>query len=394
MKADRDDLQHFVDQLAEKLGRSVAMDNRHRQYVTCSRHFGDLDGLRVNVLLSRQLDQKSSAYLYGFVDAQSLRGPIRVPENSDLGITVRRCYPVRKNEEWVGFLWLIGEATEAEDEIVEMSLPQLALILSREPPAMAQQEAVVLAAFLEALSNPTRRQGIEEFWNTELIDPQANVAIIVAYAHREATGEPPLGQSLDGIIARSIREPGIIRTPSVTHGRIALTAIQDERGRSRNKAGSPLVPQPMDGLSIGLSDWAPITESEESLTRATLAAYVAFVRKKHHLTWHEYNYQGILLRSFLDAPNSLIPEPVTRLSETASGAALIKTLAVFLEECGDITKTSQRLNIHRTTLYYRLSRVEEQTGYDLKNGSDRLDLRIGVGLLSFRDSGIPPFLHS
>ncbi|MFD1214521.1 hypothetical protein ACFQ36_21050 [Arthrobacter sp. GCM10027362] len=103
MTVNRDSAQHYVDQLAEKLGRAVAVDDRHRRFVTCSRHFGDVDSLRVNVLVSRHLDDKSSAYRYSFVDAANLRGPGRVPENDDLGITVRRCYPVPSNDGCMGF---------------------------------------------------------------------------------------------------------------------------------------------------------------------------------------------------------------------------------------------------------------------------------------------------
>lgn len=399
MSVNRDKVQQFVDQLAEKLGRSVAIDDRDRHFVTCSRHFGDLDSLRVNVLVSRHLDDKSSAYLYSFVDAENLRGPIRVPGNDDLGITVRRCYPVRKNDEWVGFLWLIGEATETDDGIVAKALPELALVLSQEPGITAQQVAVVWAAFLEALSGPNRRQEIRNFLKKELIDPQANIAVLVGYAHHESDGSYPLAKLFDGLIAKSLHERGIIRTGSLTRGRVALTIIRDQHGRSSEKAGFSIghhsfADQDFDRLSIGLSDWGPITESAELLMQATLAAYAAFDRKKAHLSWSECNYQGVLLRAALEDKDQVIPKSIRELSKTTSGVTLLRTLLVFLEESGDITKASLRLNIHRTTLYYRISRVEEQTGYDLKNGNDRLALQIGVGLLAFLDTELPLFLRS
>ncbi|QTG81771.1 PucR family transcriptional regulator [Arthrobacter crystallopoietes] len=399
MTVNRDAVQQFVDQLAEKLGRSVAVDDRHRHYVTSSRHFGDLDGLRVNVLVSRHLDDKSSAYLYSFVDAANLKGPIRIPANDDLGITVRRCYPVQKNGEWVGFLWLIGEATEAEDRIVAASLSEFAHILSQEPDRTAQQEAVVWATFLKILSLPDRRHELRDSWQGQLIDPQTTIAVVVAYAHQEPEKDRVYqAQILNELIARSIHDRRIIRTTSVARGRIALTIVRDQHRRSPDKAGFPLVNSlarlEHDRLSVGLSSWGPVTEAEELLTQAVLAAYAAFAGNKRCLSWPDCTFQGILLRTALNDPAQVIPAPVSELAATGSGAVLLKTVSVFLEESGDISRASQRLNIHRTTLYYRLARIEELTGYDLKNGNDRLALQIGGGLISFLETELPLFLQS
>ncbi|MFF1830643.1 PucR family transcriptional regulator [Paenarthrobacter sp. NPDC058040] len=392
----RDKVQQFVDQLAEKLGRSVAVDDRNRHFVACSRHFGDLDRLRVDVLVSRRVEGKSSSYVYGFFDAENPGDPIRVPENDDLGITVRRCYPVRKDNEWVGFLWLIGEATEADDRVVSHSLPELALVLSQEPMNSAQSEAVVWTAFLEALSDPKRREEIRNFWTKEIIDPQANIAVLVAYDHHDPGGPRSMAKLLDGVLAQSIRGRRITRTASLVRGRVALTVIRDQDSRSPGQAGFPLGRLAQHGaerVSVGLSNWGPVTESVELLMQATLAAYSAFTRKEAYLSWPDCSYQGVLLRAALEGREQVIPKCVRKLADTTSGAPLIETLLVFLEEGGDVTKASARLNIHRTTLYYRLSRVEEVTGCDLKNGNDRLALHLGAGLLAFLDTEIPVFLH-
>ena len=42
--------------------------------------------------------------------------------------------------------------------------------------------------------------------------------------------------------------------------------------------------------------------------------------------------------------------------------------------------SAKRLHIHRATLYYRLSRIEELTGMSLADGQDRLALHLGVKL--------------
>lgn len=51
---------------------------------------------------------------------------------------------------------------------------------------------------------------------------------------------------------------------------------------------------------------------------------------------------------------------------------------MFLDCAGQAGRTAAELGIHRQTLYYRLSRVEQLTGLDLDDGEDRLLLHMGL----------------
>jgi DNA-binding PucR family transcriptional regulator len=51
---------------------------------------------------------------------------------------------------------------------------------------------------------------------------------------------------------------------------------------------------------------------------------------------------------------------------------------VFLDNAGQAGRTAAALGIHRQTLYYRLSRVEQLTGLDLDDGEDRLLLHMSL----------------
>jgi hypothetical protein len=71
---------------------------------------------------------------------------------------------------------------------------------------------------------------------------------------------------------------------------------------------------------------------------------------------------------------------LSALLSDASAASLLMTLECFLDLAGDVKATSAELNIHRTTLYYRLGKVEHLAGVDLGRGSDRLVLHLGLKL--------------
>jgi DNA-binding PucR family transcriptional regulator len=57
---------------------------------------------------------------------------------------------------------------------------------------------------------------------------------------------------------------------------------------------------------------------------------------------------------------------------------LARTAEVFLDRAGQAGRTAAELGIHRQTLYYRLSRVEQLTGLDLNDGEDRLLLHMAL----------------
>ncbi|WP_037888721.1 PucR family transcriptional regulator, partial [Streptomyces sp. Tu 6176] len=57
---------------------------------------------------------------------------------------------------------------------------------------------------------------------------------------------------------------------------------------------------------------------------------------------------------------------------------LARTAEVYLDCAGQAGRTAAELGVHRQTLYYRLSRVEQLTGLDLDDGEDRLLLHMAL----------------
>jgi DNA-binding PucR family transcriptional regulator len=62
-------------------------------------------------------------------------------------------------------------------------------------------------------------------------------------------------------------------------------------------------------------------------------------------------------------------------------AELVKTLAHYLDCGGNYDLTAQSLQIHRSTLRYRLARIRDITGRDLQNVDNRLNLHLATRVL-------------
>jgi len=63
------------------------------------------------------------------------------------------------------------------------------------------------------------------------------------------------------------------------------------------------------------------------------------------------------------------------------------TARVVLDLGGDVAAAAGRLYIHRTTLYYRLDRIADLIGVDLRHSAERTDLQLALWLAAYRRVG-------
>ena len=72
--------------------------------------------------------------------------------------------------------------------------------------------------------------------------------------------------------------------------------------------------------------------------------------------------------------------------DAARGTPLLKTLEVYLQRHGNLRQSARDLHIHLNTLHYRLRRVSEVTGVDLKDADARLDLLLALRVRALAES--------
>ncbi|MGQ0843204.1 MAG: helix-turn-helix domain-containing protein [Sporichthyaceae bacterium] len=71
--------------------------------------------------------------------------------------------------------------------------------------------------------------------------------------------------------------------------------------------------------------------------------------------------------------------------DAAKSADLVQTLTIYLRTGGSITTTAEELTIHRSTVKYRLQRVEELTGRDLNDPAVQFGMQLAVHALRTRE---------
>ena len=83
------------------------------------------------------------------------------------------------------------------------------------------------------------------------------------------------------------------------------------------------------------------------------------------------------------APFGELVEPLLA-HDRARRSDLVRTLRVYLAAGANASEAADRLFLHRNSLLYRLARIEELTGLDLKDPRARLALQLGLLAIEWR----------
>ena len=70
-------------------------------------------------------------------------------------------------------------------------------------------------------------------------------------------------------------------------------------------------------------------------------------------------------------------EPVEAYDGKCNGG-LVRTLRVYFASGANVSEASDRLFLHRNSMLYRLARIQDLTGLDLKDPQAKLALQLGL----------------
>ncbi|GAA3103139.1 PucR family transcriptional regulator [Streptosporangium carneum] len=340
-----DDVQDLLDSLAVAVGRGMAVDDSEGQVVAHSVHHGEVDRVRAQAILSRSVPSEVRAWQEAHGVA-TIRVPVRVPANPALGMAARLCVPLIHQERRVGLLWIIeGEGP-----------------LSPEEEARAVRDAAAIAALLDdgGGSGTLRRLlvgGITVERAAGVLGDRP-LRLLALRGDRE-----DLGRAVGEELSR-MRRPTAFAVLD-RHAVLLLNGGEDaaalgERLIARTGGGA--------GVSAVHAGLGSVGEAYREAVAAARAA-VAEPALGPVARWPELGVYRLLA------------EPsATPLGPLREHPALTVTLEVYLDSGGDAQETARLLHLHRTSLYYRLARIEQATGRSLKDGADRLELHLALKL--------------
>ena len=160
-------------------------------------------------------------------------------------------------------------------------------------------------------------------------------------------------------------------------------AISASRLPADFTAAALAAPRKLVSRIIGVGEPVPAEQATSSYRQARLAARAGTVLGGWGpvVAWRDLGIYGQLLQVATDQPRQVaLPPPLLDLLGADKQGILTQTAEIFLDTAGDTTQSARLLHIHRSTLQYRLTKIQQACGLDLAKGQDRLTLHLGLKL--------------
>ncbi|MCX4905194.1 CdaR family transcriptional regulator [Streptomyces sp. NBC_00878] len=377
------DYQELVDDISELLGAPATLENRDFELLAFGTYDSEgeldasaLDPVRARSILTRRSTPTVRAWFEGFGITRAT-GPVRIPPTPEAGVHRGRiCLPVRHRGVVLGYVWLLADdpGPSAEQLTAAMEVTaRIGALLADEAQAGADltrefravltaergwQRDMAVAALRTALG--ARGEGPHAVvcvapWPSADPDDAPSARTV---PHAAAVCTVPWGAAGQCLAVLTRLRATTAHAPALS---AATRLLKETEGTVTAGVGAP---------RTGLADLAAAWQEASAAARAALAE----PRLGPVAEWHAIGPYRLLTALPPDTPQ----DPAVRTLLSPTHHELARTAETYLDCAGQATRTATALGIHRQTLYYRLSRVEQLTGLDLDVGEDRLLLHMAL----------------
>ena len=391
-----DDLQRLAEGLAQRIGRPIAIDDAQNNLICHTAHDETVDKHRVESVMRLRAPDEVIAHIlaHGIATADA---PVRVPGRADIDLLPRVCVPVRCQGLLFGYLWLIepdGGLPETDVEAAVEVAAEVGDLLYRQRLVDDLRDSRERELLRDLISpDPTvSSAAVQLLVDEELLPASCSVAVLVVQVG--STEREDLRTTLQAVLRRSARRAkplaGLSMGLAGGRGVLLLAGRQPPALPELLSVGQQLREELVKALGgasdvrVGIGPVVPAPEqASESVAHAREALDVAMRVPELGpvASWEDLGVYRLLVQLPLaDLADSALPQGLRTLMAQDTDGVLVKTLETWLDEGCDVRRSVAHLSLHRTSLYYRLGRVEEITGVSLDDGRNRLYLHLGLKL--------------
>lgn len=391
-------LQQLLDALAGRVGRPAVLEDRLMRLIAYSSHDQPLDGVREDSILRRHASPEVTAWLKGF-GISDARRPLRLPANPELHMLSRVCIPVVHRDKALGYLWFVdaeNSMSAGDIDVCVDEAAELAEHLHRESVASLFSAARMNDALHMLLSHsPLTGEAAQSLEDAGYISATKGIAVAVVQGlSSNSVGMP---ESIEDTMAqaladfqRLVRRGQVVELLRRDHCVLVLSVSNDDDPQLRERidtivelAQARLAAAGRDtSLVVGVGSRRPrLADAADSFREARMSADAARLLPGvgNVVYWSRLGIHQVVVE--LASVNERVPAVhagLGRLLEDPESLPLLETLETYLDVAGNAQLTAERLNLHRTSLYYRLQRVEQLADTDLKDGVERLSLHLAL----------------
>lgn len=369
--------------LAELVERAVTIESPNFELLAHA-EWGQTDRAREDSILQMRTPPALVTELERRGDLARLRvarQPLHIAPTPEAGMTMERIVaPIVVGGEVYGYTWLIADARplgELDRMAIETAATIAALIMLREQ-AIQETENRLKGDFLARLLQDDLEDKAALWHQGEQfgLDFRQPQQVLVIGAGQACTIQPP------DLMRQLLPLAASYRTLMGLFGNDIVTVVETDSNGALNLAEKIAAIHPDLWVGLGQVVKDPLT-LRLSYDQAREAMNIARQMRGEQrvVAFQDLGYLHLLYHVPAEHNNhSVYNQKIQRLigHEQERSGNLLTTLETYLRQGGNALETARQLHIHRSTLIYRLQRIEDLCELDLSNPQSRLNLQIAL----------------
>ncbi|MFD2614026.1 PucR family transcriptional regulator [Paenibacillus gansuensis] len=392
--ADRsfESLEQLADYIGDTLQCPVTIEDSDHRLLAYSTHGLHADSARIATIIGRRVPEHVIANLWKEDILPRLITdplPLRIPAIPDIGLGSRVAVAIRKNDDVLGYIWLVEQQPLGNDEFI-----------------LLQQAAAAAVPKLLQHRNANRRN-LENrqdfFWqlltshlksHEYIVERGRELSIPLPSVYRIAVlqTDAPVTSHHWGQLNYILSTAGSVNIPLMTSEGSHFILLT-EAAKDRSVAESLVlflqkamlerfqVPLISEGFSDECSDYSLISAKYiEALS--VIRCRRQFPQQARRFLLHaDLGFYRVLPAIVEQNRAEGYANPILsklRIYDKEHHGALTETLLVFLECDCHIKRTAEALHLHTNSLNYRLKRIAEVSGADLENMDQKVTLYLDL----------------
>ncbi|MED4925567.1 helix-turn-helix domain-containing protein [Anoxybacillus geothermalis] len=399
-----DSLEEFADRVSDVLKCPVTIEDANHRLIAYSAHDDYTDPARTATIISRRVPEKviNSLWKQGAIPALlKSREPVRVPPIHDVGLGSRVAVSIWKNDEVIGFIWVLETNRTLSPE--EMEWLKLAAKAAKNKVLQLymrknKKEERVQELFWKLLtSHIAAEDEIRAHLAAMQIPTAPQFAVVVFRFAADLTAE--MERQISYLLQTTQQIPILLYT---TDGRDVILLA------------APKTDQPLKELNAFIESFAAKLKERfhihdvQSGFGGVYSAY-RLIEKSHREALavlalkeklgddingvHGYAQLGIyqffdfLLEKKRQGEWTNLALEKLQAYDRKHHSDFVKTFETFFDHNENVQETAEALNVHPNTLAYRLKRIADIGEIDLGDMNQKIKLYIDIKLAKYEARG-------
>lgn len=387
-------LETLADLISEELECPITIEDANHRIIAYSRHEDEVDPVRIATIMRRRVPEHviNSLWKAGAIPKLfESEEPVVVPKIEQVKIEERVAISVRKNKEVVGFIWAHPRKPFDEKKIAILQEAAQAvknqLIQRRNQREKAEKNGEELLWKL-LTGHFSRMKDFEQANEHYHLRVKGSLAVVIfdfiepitlsverkaGYLIETMQQVPVVAKTVDNSqLILLVRLPETNEFEAMTNYIGNFLEKMKERGHMAKivPAAGCVVDNPLK-VSESYQEALYVFKMKQQFPEATASIYsyeklgvfqfiedLAAIRKKS-------GYQNPMLQKL-------------KMYDREHHSNLQETIFVFLQHDGNINEAAKALHIHANTLSYRLKRISEIAGIQLKDANQKMTLYLDL----------------